>query len=117
MSIAITLPYPPSANRMWRNVNGRVVKAKEGRDYMEQVRREMMGRNVPRLTGDVAVTLNFYRPRKSGDLDNRLKQTLDSLTGIAWDDDKQVVEIHACRFEDKANPRVELTIAAVKGGA
>ena len=35
---------------------------------------------------------------------------LDSLRGIAYADDKQIVEIHAYRRDDPANPRIEVVI-------
>ena len=54
--------------------------------------------------------LRGLRPQRSGDLDNRLKCLLDSLNGIAWSDDGQIVEIHAYRHDDKKNPRVEIEI-------
>ena len=38
-----------------------------------------------------------------------MKVLLDSLTGVIWEDDSQIVEIHAYRYEDKNNPRVEIT--------
>jgi Holliday junction resolvase RusA-like endonuclease len=41
---------------------------------------------------------------------------LDNLQGIAYVNDRQIVEIHARRFDDKANPRVEVIIEEVQGG-
>lgn len=39
---------------------------------------------------------------KSGDLDNLCKSILDVLTGVAWDDDKQVVRLTASkRYADR----------------
>lgn len=63
------------------------------------------GQNV-----SVAVTLKIYRPLAAGDLDNRIKCVLDALNGTAYQDDRQVAEIHAYRFDDKERPRVEITI-------
>jgi hypothetical protein len=65
------------------------------------------------LTGEVAVTVHIYRPRKTGDLDNRLKALLDSLTGCIWRDDKQVVEMHVYRRDDRDNPRAVVTVREV----
>jgi crossover junction endodeoxyribonuclease RusA len=104
----LVLPYPPSANRFYRNVRGRMVMSAEGRAYKKRVAE--MGGGVELEEGDVCLWLDFYRPRKSGDLDNRLKVVLDALQGIAYANDRQVVEIHARRYEDKDNPRVEITI-------
>jgi Holliday junction resolvase RusA-like endonuclease len=43
-------------------------------------------------------------------LDNRLKVLLDALNGIAYNDDADIVELHAYRLDDKHDPRVELKI-------
>jgi Holliday junction resolvase RusA-like endonuclease len=58
--------------------------------------------------------LVVYRPRKAGDLSNRIKVLEDALNGIAWIDDKQIVEIHARREDDASNPRVEVRIEEAK---
>lgn len=51
--------------------------------------------------GIVAVTLMFFGCR--GDADNLAKSVLDALNGIAWNDDRQVEELHI--FVDrKAKP-------------
>lgn len=43
------------------------------------------------------------------DTDNICKVVLDALNKIAYDDDRQVVEIHAYKFYGE-NPRVEVTL-------
>jgi crossover junction endodeoxyribonuclease RusA len=106
-----TLPYPPSANRYWRVWRGRAVKSDEARAYQLQV--QVLVPRAP-LTGPVRVGVSAFRPRKSGDLDNLLKVALDALKGRAFVDDKQVVEIHACLFDDKANPRLEVGVTAME---
>ncbi len=63
--------------------------------------------------GALSVTIHVYRPRRSGDLDNRQKAVLDSLNGILWRDDEQIVAIHAYRHDDKKNPRIELEVEEV----
>lgn len=109
----ITLPYPPSANRYWRNYQGRVALSEEAQQYKRDVGLFCGARNMQPVIGDVQLVLNFYRPRKAGDLDNLLKVTLDALNGWAYVDDKQVVEINARRFEDKEYPRVEVVVTEV----
>lgn len=113
----IELPYPPSANVYWRMVqpkNGRarMVVSAEARAYKATVRTALLKAGVRPLDGAVTLTVRLYRPQKSGDLDNRLKVLGDSLNGLAWHDDEQVVEIHAYRLDDKARPRVEVDCAA-----
>src|SRR6476620_506431 len=107
--ITVTLPYPPSANRYWRKTKtGRVYVGVDAVKYREDV--WALTVREPRLVDPVAVALKFYRPRKSGDLDNRIKILMDALQLNCLQDDSQVAEIHADRFEDKAQPRVEVEI-------
>ncbi len=107
-TLYLTIPLPPSANRYWRMWNNRVVMSTEARKFKQSVAL-MYARTQP-IDGDVAVTLKVYRERRAGDLDNFLKVALDSLKGIAFNDDKQVKEIAASLHDDKHNPRVEVTI-------
>lgn len=109
----ITLPYPPSANRYWRSFRGRVVKSKEARTYQAEAGwiAKAQGANI--TDKPVSLSLRFFRPRRSGDLDNRLKVAIDSLNGVVYEDDKQVVELHAYLGDDKDNPRVEIEVVEV----
>jgi crossover junction endodeoxyribonuclease RusA len=106
----LTLPLPPSANRYWRKYKNVMVVSDEAVAYKQEVATLCRTLDLTPFDGDVCVHIDVYRKQRSGDLDNRLKVTLDSLRGILYHDDKQVVEIHARRFDDKKNPRVEVKI-------
>jgi crossover junction endodeoxyribonuclease RusA len=107
----MTLPYPPSANRYWRvTKSGRIYVSTEATEYKSKVRWVGLVAKAKPLDGPVRMSLAVYRPRAVGDLSNRIKVLEDSLRGIAFHDDDQVVEIRAIRLEDKANPRVEVTV-------
>lgn len=108
----LTLPYPPSTNALYATVRGNRVKTKAARLYCEVCALTARRSGMQPIVGPVRVTLDVFRPRRCGDLDNTLKSILDSLKGIAWQDDAQVEEIHARRHEDKVRPRVELAIEA-----
>jgi crossover junction endodeoxyribonuclease RusA len=96
----VRLPAPPSANRYWRNVKGRMVKSREGRAYCKMVAHTPWDDgDCPPMFGAMGVEVRWARRKRMGDLDNRLKVVLDSLRGIAWADDKQIVELHAYRSE------------------
>lgn len=112
--ITLSLPYPPSANRYWRNFRGRMVISPEAKGYKTAVQLIAKRAGVRLLTGEVALILRVYRPRKAGDLSNRIKVLEDALQGVAFHDDSQVVAIEAERFDDKANPRVEVDICEVR---
>jgi len=109
--IKLTLPYPPTLNNMFIT-KGRIrVLSPKARAYKaEVVKRAQIARIEP-IEGNVRVTMGIYRPRKIGDIDNLSKAIFDSLKGSAWHDDKQVVELHLFRYDDKDNPRVELHIS------
>jgi crossover junction endodeoxyribonuclease RusA len=110
----LVLPYPPSANTYWRHNRGRTHVSNEARAYRTRVLLQVLtardGR--PPHVGPVVVTVTAYRPARRGDLDNTLKVLLDALRGAAYQDDSQVVELHAMRFDDKANPRVVVSVEA-----
>lgn len=112
MSYQFDLPMPPSANVYWRVSNGIVHVSKVARDYKITAGwlAKAAGVHTP-LAGDVAVTVTVYRPERRGDLDNRLKVLLDSLKGIAFEDDDQVVEIHAYRRDTPKDGRISVEVA------
>ncbi len=108
----IVLPYPPSLNKMYRTVNGRMLISAVGREYKNEVYAFCLVHRIKPISGDLAISLDCYRPAKRGDLDNLFKGLFDALNGCAWHDDSQVIEINARRFDDAKNPRVEVEIQA-----
>jgi crossover junction endodeoxyribonuclease RusA len=91
-------------------MRGVMVKSAEARQYVQEVGLVARSKGYRPKEGDVKITLDFYRPRKAGDLDNRIKIVLDGLQGTAFINDSQIVEIHARRHDDARNPRVEMQI-------
>lgn len=87
-----------------------MVKSEEARRYAMDVAVLARIARVRPLEGRVRVGVAVYRPRKAGDLDNRLKATLDSIQGIAFENDSQVAKIDAELFDDPKHPRVEITV-------
>jgi crossover junction endodeoxyribonuclease RusA len=136
--ITITLPYPISANRYWRQViiNGRAISVptKESKAYKQHVQALAMVAGIRKpITGRVAIDIKLYphrpldwqkRMKVNGsswddtvqciDLDNANKVLLDSLKGVAIEDDKWVRCLHSERMEpDGGEARVVVTIAPV----
>lgn len=103
------LPEPPSANRYWRSIaikgRVRVLLSKEARAYRKAVEGAVWEAAPAGLRKvfhgyPVSVSITWYRARKSGDLDNRIKQVLDALKGSVYTDDDQVEHIEAWRVDD-----------------
>jgi Holliday junction resolvase RusA-like endonuclease len=86
------------------------VKTREHRRYALVVARAASDLGAEVLEGPLILSVDVYRPRRSGDLDNTLKAIQDSLKGILWKDDAQIVEIRARRYDSKENPRVEVLV-------
>jgi crossover junction endodeoxyribonuclease RusA len=108
----VTLPVPPSTNRYWRKFRNKIVVSEEAKTYKRAAGFIATAAGVECLQGDVIMAVDVYRPMKKGDLDNYLKVLLDALQGIAYANDSQIIEIRARRFDDKRNPRAEVTIQA-----
>lgn len=108
----LTLPLPPSVNAYWRIFHNRILLSAEARAYKAEAATMASMSGCKPISGDVSVSLKVHRARRIGDLDNFLKAALDSLRGVAFHDDNQVVEIHAYRHDDKARPRLEVEVSA-----
>jgi Holliday junction resolvase RusA-like endonuclease len=136
--LRLELPEPPSLNSMWRKWRNRMVLSAEGRAFKQAVAMKaahvIYGEMTPAAfkvlraaptgplavfpSGDVAVTIRWYRSAKRGDLDNRAKCCLDALQGVIYRDDKQVSELHLYRIdtpEDHGTGRVVVEIQTLNG--
>lgn len=107
-----SISYPPSINDYWHhNRQGHTFLSPAARAYKLGVMLRLRAKGFRQpLAGPVVVRLWVYRPRRRGDLDNVLKAIGDALKGAAYLDDDQVVELHARRLDDKANPRIEVEV-------
>lgn len=101
MGVKITIPgRPVPAVRMTQR--GKYVKPQAQRylEYKELVSwtgRAVINRPLPK-GNQASVTMRFFLcGGQTPDIDNLIKAILDGLNGIAWEDDKQVVEVRAQR--------------------
>ena len=112
----LVLPVPPSANRWWRRSGTHMYKSTEARDYQTYVNRlaRSLGIRMIRRPAVVAFQVTWHRDKRMGDLDKRLGIVLDALQGVVYENDSQIVEIHAKRVDSKENPRIEVTVYEIK---
>jgi crossover junction endodeoxyribonuclease RusA len=91
----LSLPFPPTVNTYWRNVNGVTMISAAGRDYRLTVERVISGRFAEMAfspTARLRISIFAYPPdKRRRDLDNLLKAPLDAITfAKLWDDDSQL---------------------------
>jgi len=55
----------------------------------------------------------FFGTKRRADLDNFNKLSLDTLTGIVYEDESQIAELHLKRAYDKARPRIEVEVGII----
>ncbi len=67
----------------------------------------------PKLTSPLRVELFFGGVQPNQDIDNLAKSCLDALNGIAFEDDRQVVELVA-RKASHRSPQTVITITEVR---
>lgn len=102
MKVHLELPYPPSANLIWRRSKFSTYMSKEGKAYKEQVADYIAAENFPKF-GDADIKVSMIlRPRdkRKRDIDNCLKISIDSLASAGlFDDDFQIQELTIKRGE------------------
>lgn len=110
----ITLPFPPSLNRMWRTFRGRMLLSRDGRLYRASAVSATL-QSQPLVYGahPVEIDIRAWLPdNRRRDADNLLKAPLDALvaSGVI-EDDSQVVSLSIRKAGvDRRNPRLEVTV-------
>jgi crossover junction endodeoxyribonuclease RusA len=88
--ICLTLPYPPSANALWRSFNGRNIASRSYRAWTTAALAEIAAQKPPAtIQGDYWLMLIAGRPdRRRRDLGNLEKPVSDALVkaGVIADD-------------------------------
>jgi Holliday junction resolvase RusA-like endonuclease len=115
--IAVTLQtLPLSTNNLYANGRKGRFLTTAGRTNKEDMGWEARSQyHGEPLSGPLRLTVALYWPdKRNRDIDN-IKGLLDSLTGILWEDDGLIEDLHIRKFRDKARPRVELELFALAG--
>lgn len=99
--LEVSLPYPPSVNRMWRHFRGRTVLSSDGKAYKAEVQRLALAKGAELMTGPLRLRVKLLpKTKKDGtasaivmDLSNCLKVAEDALQGVCYANDRQVESI------------------------
>ena len=96
MTVEYELPYPPSVNRYWRMVKGRMLISREGRVFRRRICSSLAAAGAEPMDGPLAVRIEVYPPdNRRRDIDNVMKALLDALQdGGAYHDDSQIVKLN-----------------------
>ena len=130
MKLTLTIPGEPVAKGRPRFYNGHAITPAKTVNY-ETLVKEMWAvtHGQKMLAGELCASLTAYfaipdsksklmkkrmsegivRPTKKPDIDNLIKSVFDSLNGIAYKDDSQIVTVVASKFYSDV-PRLELEI-------
>ncbi len=115
----LILPFPPSFNGYWRNLNNRTVISKPGRQFRTNAIvavYEQLKCKPKAITHHVSIAVVLYPPNNiKRDLDNYLKAGLDALTHArVWVDDSQVKKIDIEWGEVVKDGKMEIAIEPYK---
>ena len=132
--IELTLPYPISANRYWKQfvLNGRAMQGprSDAKAYRRDVQKAAVLAAIGQpITGRVRIEIALYPQRPQDwakraskapltwdddvrciDLDNANKVLLDALKGVAIEDDRWVRELVSRRMEPDGDARVVVRV-------
>ncbi|MBQ3966212.1 MAG: RusA family crossover junction endodeoxyribonuclease [Treponema sp.] len=90
--------------------HGTLIKTKTVKDYEKSFFLQCQHRNA-NITGFFKIEIKTFFSSNRKDLDGCFKTLLDCLQQCnVIKNDRQCVEIHAYKYVDKENPRVEITI-------
>lgn len=84
-----TLPWPPSANRLWRTVKGRMIRSAEYREWLTSAGWILKSQRPQPVKGPYRLTVVLVRPdQRRRDQDNLLKPISDlmKVCGVIEDD-------------------------------
>lgn len=100
---------PPSTNHLYMRGKHGVFMLPAVRAIKEAIGWEARaGYKGPVLDQPLRVEVDLFWPdKRKHDVDN-IKGLLDALTGIVWEDDGQIVDLHIRKHYDPKSPRVEL---------
>lgn len=110
---------PTPINRRYGVYRGRMILSEEYRNTKEALGYEIKsqvaatGLTEP-LKGMLSVTITqYFGNKRKNDIDSGIKILLDSMTGVVYEDDSLVTELHVYKKYEKGNARVDIEITEI----
>ena len=115
---------PVSLNRLYqpickRKADGKVypsiIKSADAKKFTTIVHMEAMKQKcINIIDADVKMMVDFcYKGKRSRDIDNVLKLLLDSLNGVMYKDDSQIVELTIRKHKDQVEDEIVVMVEEV----
>lgn len=113
--LRVSLPFPPSINRLYRAVGGRSILSEAYRAWKQEASLTMLAQRPRKMLGKVAVTVELCAPdKRRRDADNSGKAVLDLLVAhqIIEDDSNIFVREFTAKWVDSGDPCTVIVRAA-----
>jgi crossover junction endodeoxyribonuclease RusA len=112
--LQITLPYPVSVNRAWRQAGGRIYLNPLVKRYRQEVW-VLLFNKIKFGAAKIRVEIKMFPPdKRHRDIDNIMKVLLDSLQHAGTiDNDSQIAQLYIEKLEVRAAGEVEITIKEI----
>lgn len=103
-------PASKANSRRLVSIGGRprFIKSAKALSYIESARIQLRAAHIKPVAGDARIDIRIFYASRRPDLDPSL--ILDVLQGFAYENDRQVREMHLYWGLDKANPRAEIDL-------
>lgn len=93
------LPYPPSANRLWRKSRHGMYRDKKYQQWLEDAAKAARDQRPGAVFGRYKLSIQAVRPdRRKRDLDNLLKATSDLLVSVGVIEDDSDCDMIVARW-------------------
>ena len=98
-TVELWMPYPVSANSLWRSVKGRVIKSSAYQAWLKEAGLEVMAQRPSKIKGPYKITITAARPdRRRRDLGNLEKSVSDLLQSVGVIEDDCYAEMISMRW-------------------
>lgn len=81
------------------------------KDWLKAIKRACVSKHPEHHNFDGAMLKVYFITDKKIDLDNAVKGVMDALTGVLWDNDKVIWDLHITRLEAfKGEPHTDIEV-------